>query len=153
MIHLWNSHFDRTADRDPAARSARGLPEAPRKCEGVERRKALLSNHAVTHRRRRSGLMRLGVDILAQNAPPSDAPLRRSHLGAGPRFASMRLKLRMASAGSRQGSLVTPGGAPMQPECHGDEPRPAGAAPRSINWRHRLTPLIEPGVGDICFYS
>ena len=77
---------------------------------------------------------------------------RRFHLGMGPRFASMRLDLRMASAGSRQGSLVTPGGAPMQPGCHGDEPRPAGAAPRSTNRRHRLTPLMSK-VGEIlCFY-
>ena len=60
---------------------------------------------------------------------------------------------RMASAGSRQGSLVTPGGAPMQPECMRDERMPAGAAPRSINWRHRLTPLVERGDRNICFYS
>ena len=62
-----------------------------------------------------------------------------------PRFASMRLDLRMASAGSRQGSLVTPGGAPMQPGSAADEAARAGAAPRSINWRHRLTPLVERG--------
>ena len=65
------------------------------------------------------------------------AYLRRFAYGMGPRFASM-CKLRkprrpMASAGSRQGSLVTPGGAPMQPECMADEAMPAGAAPRSIN--------------------
>ena len=50
----------------------------------------------------------------------------------GPRFASMRLDLRMASAGSRQGSLVTPGGAPMQPGSAADEAARAGAAPRSV---------------------
>src|SRR5690349_709100 len=61
------------------------------------------------------------------------ALLRRFPSGMGPRFASMRLDLRMASAGSRQEAVMPPGGAPMQPGCHGDEPRPAGAAPRSIN--------------------
>src|SRR5262245_57781650 len=30
-----------------------------------------------------------------------------------------------------------------------DERTPAGAAPRSINWRHRLTPLVERGDKDI----
>jgi len=74
---------------------------------------------------------------------------RRFPSGMGPRFASMRLKRRMASAGSRQGFLMTPGGAPMQPGCARDERAPAGAAPRSINWRHRLTPLGERGDRNI----
>jgi hypothetical protein len=68
---------------------------------------------------------------------------RRFPYGMGPRFASTRLDLRVASAGSRQGSLVTPGGAPMQPESAADEAARAGAAPRSINRRHRLTPLMS----------
>jgi len=84
--------------------------------------------------------------------PPYGASLRR-FICMGPRFASMRLKLRMASAGSRQGSLVTPGGAPMQPGSAADETARAGAAPRSINRRHRLTPLVERGGPVICFYS
>jgi hypothetical protein len=73
--------------------------------------------------------------------------LRRFPYGMGPRFASMRK--RMASAGSRQGPVLVPGGAPMQPECMRDERMPAGAAPRSINWRHRLTPLVERGGVDM----
>jgi hypothetical protein len=76
-------------------------------------------------------------------APVADALLRRFPSGMGPRFASMRLDLRMASAGSRQGSLVTPGGAPMPPGSAADEAARAGAAPRSINRRHRLTPLMN----------
>ena len=48
---------------------------------------------------------------------------------------------------------MTPGGAPMQPGSAADETARAGAAPRSINRRHRLTPLVERGEVDICFYS
>jgi hypothetical protein len=112
-------------------RKTQGIPDTPHSCE----RGRLTAHHTRTSWRR------------------AGAFLRRFPYGMGPRFASMRLDLRMASAGSRQGSLVTPGGAPMQPECRGDEPRPAGAAPRSINRRHRLTPLMSEMGHLICFYS
>jgi hypothetical protein len=78
----------------------------------------------------------------AQGIPDTPRCLQHGRLTAhhsrrficmGPRFASMRLKLRMASAGSRQGSLVTPGGAPMQPEC----------ARRRTRARRRRTPLHQ----------
>ncbi len=74
---------------------------------------------------------------------------RRSPSGTGPRFASMRLKLRMASASSWQGSVVTPGGAPAPPGCvvanH--------ARGRRTSLRHqerlRTAPLVERGHGTI----
>ena len=40
----------------------------------------------------------------------------------------------------------------MQPGSAADDTARAGAAPRSINWRHRLTPLVERGFQGICSY-
>ena len=71
----------------------------------------------------------------------------------GPRFASTRLDLRVASAGSRQGSLVTPGGAPMQPGSAADEAARAGAAPRSVIGVTGGRPSLSEVKDDIDFYS
>jgi len=64
----------------------------------------------------------------------------------------MRLDLRMASASSWQGSLVTPGGAPAPPECWIANP----ARRRRTLLRHqerlRTAPLIEQGdLGILCY--
>jgi len=68
---------------------------------------------------------------------------RRSHSGTGPRFASIRLELRMASASSWQGSVVTPGGAPAPPECVACEPRPQAPHPAPPRRRLAKRPLMD----------
>ena len=84
-----------------------------------------------------------GPCFLAETRAPSGAPSWRFPCGAGPRFASMRLDLRMASAGSRQEAVVPPGGAPAPPECRLAKPargRRTGHArelPAHAQGRHR----------------
>ena len=104
-------------------RKTQGIPDTPRSCEHGR-----LTAHHTRISLRRAGLF---------------AAFSFRHGAA----LCLHAPARMASAGSRQETLVPRGGAPMQPECMADEAMPAGAAPRSINWRHRLTPLVERGMG------
>ena len=78
---------------------------------------------------------------------------RRSHLGAGPRFASMRLDLRMASASSWQGSVVTPGGAPTPPGCKLAKLARGRRTSLHSHDASRERPSVSEVKWGICFYS
>jgi hypothetical protein len=74
-------------------------------------------------------------------SPP--AYLRRSPSGGGPRFLTEVLRPRGQPAPGR-GSSNVPGGSPDAARgSRPTKPRDAGAASRSIDRRHRLTPLVE----------
>jgi len=78
---------------------------------------------------------------------------RRSHPGAGPRFASMRLELRMASASSWQGSVVTPGGAPSPPGCKLAKLARGRRTSLHSHDASRERPSVSEVEWGICFYS
>ena len=82
-----------------------------------------------------------------RDTAPCGAPLRRSHLGVGPRFAKDgRQAVHPVSRLPAGDRLLSPGGAPTPPGCRLCESQPAGAAPAGSvsRSRHRGVGAVSP---------
>ena len=133
--------------------SVRGLSFFPSNMRGVARRKA---QNLWLRIRRRTRRAPLGAPVATFSGTGPRFPVRASRssrpaLLRPPKRASRRREAGSAtpksSASSWQGFVVSPGGAPVPPECLVDEPDPRGTAPRPASRRLMRTPLQKGEVG------
>src|SRR6185503_15961051 len=89
------------------------------------------------------------ISVLGTVLPPASAERSSRPLARGFRLA----RLAAVQPLKAEPSYWSPDSDPRPPECPADEAGPAGAAPCSTNWRHRLTPLVEQGGVDVWEYS
>jgi hypothetical protein len=126
---IWSSNSQRSASPFKRGWVPLSLSSAPQKNEGSR-----APTGAGAERRTRWSVSRADPSprTLRDDRPmtragaPFGALLRRSPYGVGPRFLRRHAP---PSAGSRQGIVVPPGGAPTPPGCVLCVSTPAGAAP------------------------
>jgi hypothetical protein len=127
-------------------------PGGPARGEGMARRKAqtgssrsLRDRAGASRRATRAHFCALPRFALLERSVAS-AHYKRMSFAASPQTVRHRASLSpqirclRASAGSQQGLIVVPGGAPMPPECF-VATKPAGAAPRPTSRRLMSAPI------------